>query len=97
MTDEVWDSLESLYPEAAKIADSLEKVEDAKGFPAALAKAFEKGDTIRIPYTVIESNLDKGKLGLGLGAWRLNVKVDGEIPKDSREAVEAAINQFAQG
>lgn len=96
MTDEVWDSLESLYPEAAKIADSLEKVEDAKGFPAALAKAFEKGDTIRIPYTVIESNLDKGKLGLGLGAWRLNVKVDGEIPKDSREAVEAAINQFAQ-
>ena len=96
MTDEVWDSLESLYPEAAKIADSLEKVEDAKGFPAALAKAFEKGDTIRIPYTVIESNLDKGKLGLGLGAWRLNVKVDGEIPKDSRETVEAAINQFAQ-
>ena len=96
MTDEVWDSLESLYPEAAKIADSLEKVEDSKGFPAALAKAFEKGDTIRIPYTVIESNLDKGKLGLGLGAWRLNVKVDGEIPKDSREAVEAAINQFAQ-
>lgn len=96
MTDEVWDSLEALYPEAAKIADSLEKVEDTKGFPAALAKAFEKGDTIRIPYTVIESNLDKGKLGLGLGAWRLNVKVDGEIPKDSREAVEAAINQFAQ-
>lgn len=96
MTDEVWDSLETLYPDAAKIADSLEKVEDAKGFPAALAKAFEKGDTIKIPYTVIESNLDKGKLGLGIGAWRLNVKVDGEIPKDSRETVEAAINQFAQ-
>lgn len=96
MTDEVWDSLEALYPEAAKIADSIEKVEDAKGFPAALAKAFEKGDTIKIPYTVVESSLDKGKLGLGIGAWRLNVKVDGEIPKDSRETVEAAINQFAQ-
>lgn len=96
MTDEVWDSLESLYPEAAKIADSIERVEDAKGFPAALAKAFEKGDTIKIPYTVVESNLDKGKLGLGLGAWRLNVKVDGEIPKDSRETIEAAINQFAK-
>lgn len=96
MTDEVWDSLEALYPEAAKIADSIEKVEDAKGFPAALAKAFEKGDTIKIPYTVVESSLDKGKLGLGIGAWRLNVKVDGEIPKDSRETVETAINQFAQ-
>lgn len=96
MTDEVWDSLESLYPEAAKIADSIERVEDAKGFPAALARAFEKGDTIKIPYTVVESSLDKGKLGLGLGSWRLNVKVDGEIPKDSRETIEAAINQFAQ-
>lgn len=96
MTDEVWDSLETLYPDAAKIADSLEKVEDAKGFPAALVKAFEKGDTIKIPYKVVESNLDKGKLGLGIGAWRLNVKVDGEIPKDARSTVESAIDQFAQ-
>lgn len=96
MTDEVWDSLETMYPDAAKIADSLEKVEDAKGFPAALVKAFEKGDTIKIPYKVVESNLDKGKLGLGIGAWRLNVKVDGEIPKDARSTVESAIDQFAQ-
>lgn len=96
MTDEVWDSLESRYPEISALTDSMiedSAVEDAKGFSKEFMELFEKGDSFDVPFKVESVDLDKGTLGLG--DWRLKVKMHRDIPKDLRASFSAHIEKLA--